>query len=561
MELLWEHFQELSQGTNPTVTHFTDNVCRVFFVDPANNNMIYQMKTEPVYGEFGGSVFSEKTVAYPLPNTQFFATYYTPTKFLLATAIFDGQLSLLVYNESLEKFQAFQTFIYDMDYEIPKPDIDIFLHTQPEQQKFVKIEVLDFDEIPFAEIQGKAIDGSIEISSESSIRRRCDLTFVYDKELTPDINKIIWLDRKFKLWLGIKDLMTNEIKWYDFGIFVMSNPSIDVEIGSKTMSIKGYDKACFLNGDIAGQLESLARIKARTPLYSAMHEIITTLGREKKTFIDVDSCFSENMEGVRLYNTLNDLKTYDSYFGFYGDLTVKRNGVEVASGYTVDYIDFAIVFDSKQDKDDLITIDGNMIYTTPYDIERSSENTVWDLINDITNLYMTFQSFYDINGYFVFNKTRNMLADGYVWDFTKYDVRVSCRYDTDMENIRNYYKVLGKVSEVDGTQPVVEEEITDPAIPYSTAHVARRPLVIAEDKYYTVEACKERLEYEKFLHTNFAEKSSGECIPLLFLREGSLVKLPAADDEDEPQIHCITGLNLSIKHDGIMTFNGYRVYQ
>lgn len=559
MQLLWEYNQNVIEGEMPKATHFPDNTFRVFFVDPQNNNMISQIKTVPEYGYFGDSVFSEKTVAYSVPNVVFFDTYYTPHKFLLAVAVCDDSISFMVYNEQIEKFQAFQNVIWDMDYEIPKPEADIFLHIQPEQQKFIRIEVMDFDEKPFAEIQGRAIDGSITIDAESPVRRVCDLTLAYDEDLLPDINKIFWLDRKFKVWLGIKDLMTDEIKWYDFGIFVISNPTIDINIGQKTMNIKGYDKSCFLNGQIAGQLEDITRIDAKTPLYSAIHAVINDLGRESKTFIDADSCILRDMEDVRLYNPTGDGKTYDSYFAFAGNIKVKKNGTEMLSGFHIDYINFLIVFDNPQNENDIITIDGNMIYTVPYNIEKSTDNTVWDLIDDITKLYMSFQSYYDTNGYFIFNKTKNMLGDSYVWDFTKYDLRIKCTNILDTDNVKNYFKVLGTVQD-NLLQISIDEEISDIDNPFSTANIARRSLVISEDKYYTIEACKERLEYEKFKHTNFNEQIHCECIPLLFLDVNTLVKLDFPED-GIGGIYCITSLTLPLKYDGIMSFNAYKVYQ
>lgn len=558
MQLIFEHTQEVVNGIMPSAVHFPDNTFRVFFIDPDNNNMIYQVKTVPPYGDFGNNLMSEKTSAYSIPNVKYFSTYYTPHKFLLATAIFDDRISFMVYNEELEKFQTFQNLIYDMDYEIPKPEADIFLHTQPIQQKYVKIEVLNFDEIPFAQIEGQVISGNITIDSESSVRRICDLTLIHSEDLLPDISKIIWLDRKFKVWLGIKDLMEDEIKWYNFGIFVISNPTIDVEVGTKTMTIKGYDKSCFLNGDIAGQLESVTRIDAKTPLYSAIGAIVSNLGREKKLFINADDCFLENMNDIRLYNPIRDGRTYDSYFAFKGDITVKRNGEVLLSGYNINYTDFTVVFNEVQKQEDIITIDGTMIYTIPYNIEKSTSNTVWDLIDDITKLYMSFQSYYDVNGYFIFNKTKNQLTDKYVWDFSDYDIRLRCTNNLNTNNVRNYFKVLGAVQD-NMIQIYAEEEINDSDNPYSTANIARRPLIITEDKYYTNEACQERLEYEKFKHTNFNEQVTCECIPLLFLDVNSLVKLDFPEDGIQG-VYSITKISLPLRHDGMMTFDAYKVY-
>ena len=48
------------------------------------------------------------------------------------------------------------------------------------REKYVKIELLNFEYLVVNSLEGKAIDGSISIDATSDIRRTCNLSFVLD---------------------------------------------------------------------------------------------------------------------------------------------------------------------------------------------------------------------------------------------------------------------------------------------------------------------------------------------------------------------------------------------
>ena len=57
------------------------------------------------------------------------------------------------------------------------------------KEQYVKITVLDFQENPIREIQGKVVSGSVNLDGKSSVRRTCNLTMVAD-EYTNDLTNV-----------------------------------------------------------------------------------------------------------------------------------------------------------------------------------------------------------------------------------------------------------------------------------------------------------------------------------------------------------------------------------
>ena len=64
---------------------------------------------------------------------------------------------------------------------------NLFAHN--EREISVKITVLDFNEQPIECIEGKAIDGTINVDGTSAVRRTCNLTIVAEEI---DINEFYW---------------------------------------------------------------------------------------------------------------------------------------------------------------------------------------------------------------------------------------------------------------------------------------------------------------------------------------------------------------------------------
>ena len=80
------------------------------------------------------------------------------------------------------------------------------------KEQFLKIELLDFNENPIQEIQGKCITGTLSIDGASSMRRTCSFSMLADEETydITNIDNILSLNKKFKLYIGY----TNSLSEY-----------------------------------------------------------------------------------------------------------------------------------------------------------------------------------------------------------------------------------------------------------------------------------------------------------------------------------------------------------
>jgi hypothetical protein len=353
----------------------------------------------------------------------------------------------------------------------------------------IKIEVLNSNDNIVDKIEGIAIDGSIDITSESAIRRTCDLKMALKTKLIPSPSSPIWLNKRFRLWVGIRSVASGEIIWFNYGIYVISDPSIDIQVASKTISIKGYDKACLLNDDVSGQLMNKVIIESGTPISDAIKSTVITQGLETRVLIDTSS------------------------------------------------------------------------YTTPYQIEKDAGNTVWDIVEELTNLYMSWESFYDINGFFVFREKKNKLNSPIIWNFEDKDYTLNGSQNINFKNIRNNFNIYGKLLD-DGTQIKSSKTLTDVNSPnsnFTVEKIGQRNYFKENDKLCTQQQADDWRDWEIEQHTNFQEKININSIPIYILDVNQNVYFNNIENNLVGK-YCITNISVSLRPDGNMGLQAYRIY-
>lgn len=374
--------------------------------------------------------------------------------------------------------------------------IEEAVHYQKIRNLYIKIDLLDKNDIKIGELTGTAIDGSVDVNSSQSIRRTCDVKFYLTNDLIPSSSSEIWIDKRFRLWIGLEDILTGEIVYFNLGIFVIGDPQIDVTINQRTIEIKGYDKMCLLDGTIGGQLSNIVNIPLNTPITQAITSTMQQIAGENKLLID----------------SMKDSNNND--------------------------------------------------ILTPYTIEVDVTKTIYDVINQLGSLYMYYEFFYDVNGYFVFRKRRDLYNDPIIWDFTTYDFRVQSSCQLSFTNVKNYITVYGATLS-DGSQPSYTLSISDtlyPDFPYTIEKIGKRTLTISENNYFTTSQCQSRAEYEAWLHTNFNDKLTIYCAPIYSLDVNSLIYLDYPNDGVSGK-YTISEINIPLKYDTTMSITAYKVYE
>ena len=143
----------------------------------------------------------------------------------------------------------------------PMLNEDFLLELEKDRNReiYARIILLDVNELPIEEIEGKVISGSVNIDGTSVVRRTCSLQLVSNNV---NVHDFYWgVKNKFKLEVGLLNTIDNEypdIVWFKQGIYVITAFSAVLGVNNYTISISGKDKMCLLNGDMAGQIMNIS---------------------------------------------------------------------------------------------------------------------------------------------------------------------------------------------------------------------------------------------------------------------------------------------------------------
>lgn len=159
------------------------------------------------------------------------------------------------------------------------------------QEVYTKIELLNKYDNVIDEIEGIVTSGNISIDATSDIRRTCNLDMVLNSDnlIPEDRNSKIWYDKKFRLNIGIKNFATDEIEWYDKGIYCFNNPKMSLSNGDSTISIEGLDKVHIFTEEGGGALGNTTKINAGTPIFEAVKNLIGLVGEDNYIINDVEN--------------------------------------------------------------------------------------------------------------------------------------------------------------------------------------------------------------------------------------------------------------------------------
>lgn len=140
-----------------------------------------------------------------------------------------------------------------------------------------KVDLLDHYEHTLNDITGylsSENSGSISVNYQQGVRRTCTFTIVdTEGEFIPTIDAPIWLNRKFKLYIGLQDIYNGDIYWFSQGVYCITNPSIDRE--TNTITLEGVDKYGFLGSETGYNQITVAHvIPENTPIPEAIRDTL-----------------------------------------------------------------------------------------------------------------------------------------------------------------------------------------------------------------------------------------------------------------------------------------------
>ena len=154
--------------------------------------------------------------------------------------------------------------------------IDIEALSFSEKILYAKILLLNDNFQTIYEMKHEYVSGEISTNVDSDIRNTMSMTLaVVDKNVGIEEDKLLWIDKFVKVFIGVKVPFYDDILWYDKGIFVMTDYSYSPQ--SCALRVNCSDLVCKLNGDVGGSLEGLETIIYEADKITIRDAIIDTL--------------------------------------------------------------------------------------------------------------------------------------------------------------------------------------------------------------------------------------------------------------------------------------------
>ena len=340
------------------------------------------------------------------------------------------------------------------------------------QKQYVKITLLNWQEIPLKEIQGELTSGSIVKDGTSAVRRTCTLQCSVDGEsyTVEDGNMDFAINKKVYIEVGIKNY-TDEypeypILWFPQGLFFISTFGISSSANSSVnINLQLKDKIAGLDGDVGGvfsattQLDLLLtqsaegeEIEEKVLIYEIIKEIVHHIGGELLTNIVIEDV-PLRIKSVMKWSGDNPLwmnKQGNASSGIWYEVTTSEpldstNWNQYPAGSDVGYIYSDFVY-----PDELIATPGS---------------TVTSILDTIKTTLGNYEYYYDIYGVFHFREIKNYMnttqatvatenmsvydylievtADKSRYTFSDNSNITSISVNPQYENIKNDYVVQG----------------------------------------------------------------------------------------------------------------------
>ncbi len=268
---------------------------------------------------------------------------------------------------------------------------DISILRQGEQEIRIKVELLNSDFKTLESLEGVIVSDNYMEDCESMHRRvySCDMV-ILDSTFVIGKDKKIWLDKRLRLYYGMKSLRSGEIIWYKLGIFCYVDMTYEFSKGQKQLSLNCADLMTQYDGTLNGQLTGYG--SANSSASNIIQSLSIPAGEDIRT----------------------------SIIG-----TLKLAGI---TNYVVEDIGKEI----------------------PYDLTFSTGSTFADIWKKIRDLYDSWEFFFDEDGVFVWRQIPTCLEDDMVLndDIMQYIV-ISESTSCSFKGVYNVTEVWGKVLELD----------------------------------------------------------------------------------------------------------------
>lgn len=247
-----------------------------------------------------------------------------------------------------------------------------------------------------------------------------------------------------------------------------------------------------------------------------------------------------------------------------------------------------------------ISINGEMLLT-PYTIEKASGSSIFDLIQELINLYQGWDFYFNAEGYFIVEKIKDKSNDSVVetFDSGDKDFTLNSSVGIDFKNVRNAIYVWGRQLD-DGTQikwvyrnrwsrtnysdldlltdkqigdicQITSEnnsyvydgsiwELLDFKVVdiFNIESIGEKIHTYENSQLYNNEQAELRCQYELKQKSNFAETINFSIVPLYYLNIFDKIHINIDDEIDGDYL--ITSATIPLNIDGSMNIQATKLY-
>lgn len=256
----------------------------------------------------------------------------------------------------------------------------------------IRLELLSVDESVIGEITKDVsitAQGQITINYEQITRRSCSLTLIdVDKKYLPQKDSGFWVNRKFKLWIGI--VVNEDIYWWAQGVYYTLSANCN---NNQTINIEAIDKGGALDGTLKLNMSGEQYVIKRGALLTNV----------------IKDTLALNMGGYRSCQSAGVV---------YNSIVIDAISPIIA----VEYFNIPIVSE--------ISMDAN--------------NYIGEIFTSLAELYAA-DCYYDVEGHFIFKPSLESFGYQYVptqWEFedmSAFYEDVGYSYTYDGINVVTYY--------------------------------------------------------------------------------------------------------------------------
>lgn len=344
--------------------------------------------------------------------------------------------------------------------------------------QYARITLLNFKDKPIREIQGNITGGSLNINSNSAVRRTISLSMIMTEGNgnIEDIANEISINKKIKVEIGYKNPFNSykyygDIVWFPCGVFVVSSASTQKSVSGWSISISGNDKMVFLNGAVGGTLPASVTFHEKYIIedYEYVDEEGQRITVEYPTFRQIIEEAVHHWGGEELNNII--ITDIDDT----AKLMVKYIGDEPLY-FSNDYQSFSYSPDANH-KNKVITNQDvgykETPFTYPGELILGPGETVVSLLDKICQTLGNYEYFYDVEGRFIFQQIKNYLntysplnelkVEDYVKSYsntkfvssiTDQEEVISLTRNPKYDNIKNDFIVWGKRKAGENEYPI-----------------------------------------------------------------------------------------------------------